>query len=80
MSILGPRDSRKAELQAAEAYQQGVRDGLQLAWVRVRARLARMNLQIGPMIFDIDRTVTLYEIQHMLELARDDIRQALEQP
>ena len=61
-----------------KTYDDGVKDGLQIAWIRIRSSLADMHLALGPLLFDIDRTVTLYEIQSTLDKFRNDIRNLLE--
>ena len=80
MSILGPSTAAKIEQASDEAYQRGLQDGLNLAWTRTRNTLRNMNLAIGPMIFDIDESVTLHQIQTTLGMFRDEIRRLLEKP
>jgi len=80
VSILGPSDATKLQTARDEAYKQGLHDGLHLAWTRTRGKLREMNLALGPMLFDIDESVTLHDIQAKLEGFRDEIRGLLEKP
>jgi len=80
MTLLGPSDKQKRDAEVQAAYTKGLNDGLHMAWIRVRERLREMHMKLGPMIFDIDGSVTLHEIQTMLEQSRLEIRDALEKP